>query len=115
MKGAPRKMQSYQAYKTLYKKRVMPLVKKAYAEYVAGLEEGEPPIGEFKFGNAKLTEMLEDEPQEVKDAVERYRQGQRDEPPPAVEEEEQDGADNIADAGGEALKEARKAIAKQSK
>lgn len=44
----------YQAYMTMYKPRVMPILKERYADYLRGLEAGSTPMSELAF-NAKST------------------------------------------------------------
>ncbi|OJT05534.1 hypothetical protein TRAPUB_3650 [Trametes pubescens] len=67
----------YQAYMTIFKPRLMPLLKERYADYLRGLEEGATPMSELAFNAKAAKEELEKEPPSVHEAVERYRNIQR--------------------------------------
>ncbi|OJT10122.1 25S rRNA (cytosine-C(5))-methyltransferase rcm1 [Trametes pubescens] len=63
----------YQAYITLYKKKVMPVINNAYVAYLETCPDDEEPMAEIKFRNEKAAAMLEAEPDNVKARVEAYR------------------------------------------
>lgn len=67
----------YQAYMTIFKPRVMPLLKERYASYLRGLEEGATPMSELAFNAKTATEMLKKEPPSVHESIQRYRNVQR--------------------------------------
>ena len=67
----------YQAYLNLYKDRVMPVINTRYYMYRAMLKTGEEPESELKFRNRLAQELLEEEPDDVKRRVERFREFSR--------------------------------------
>ncbi len=64
----------YQAYMHLYSDRVMALIKLNYAAYKHGLAEGVTPREWWGFATSEAKRLLEEEPNDVKAAVEAYRE-----------------------------------------
>ena len=67
----------YQAYLNLYKDRVMPVINTRYYMYRVKLKDGEQPVSELKFRNKLAAELLNEEPDDVKQRVERFREFSR--------------------------------------
>ncbi|KZP29502.1 hypothetical protein FIBSPDRAFT_988802 [Athelia psychrophila] len=69
------KWQAYQAYSYLYyDTRLRAVIVPEYTTYLAGLAEETKPESLFMFRNRRLRELLELEPDDVKSAVEEFRQ-----------------------------------------
>ncbi len=58
----------------VYSDRVMPLIKLNYAAYKHDLPDGQEPKEWWGFATAEAKRLLDDEPDDVKAAVEAYRQ-----------------------------------------
>ncbi|OBZ73056.1 hypothetical protein A0H81_06612 [Grifola frondosa] len=86
------RLHPYQIYLKLYKDKVMPIIKARYDQYRKSLPEGEVPKEEFGFRNELAVELLKSETEEVRAAVEAYRQKQED-----LKTEEPEGADGQLD------------------
>ncbi|KAI0671899.1 hypothetical protein C8Q78DRAFT_991412 [Trametes maxima] len=67
----------YQAYMKLYKDRVMPSLKEKYVAYLSSLAADETPVSELAFNSKMAKEMLRNEPQDVQDAIEEFREQRR--------------------------------------
>lgn len=72
-KGAKKTMQPYQAYYTLYKEKLKPVIKERYDAALKVLPEGEKAPDRFGFGNEVVRELLRHETPAVKERVEQYR------------------------------------------
>ena len=67
------KLLDYQAYLRLHKEKLAPIVSSRYEAYKQGLGPDETPDAFIKFQAAVAKELLEEEPEDVRAAVEAYR------------------------------------------
>lgn len=67
-------MHPYQAYMHLEKCRIMPAIRAEYFEYLKTVPEGTKPESPLKFQSSIAKRMLKDEPKDVQDQVESFRQ-----------------------------------------
>ncbi len=74
----------YQAYMHLYSDRVMPLIKLNYAAYKHDLPEGQEPREWWGYATAEAKRLLESKTEEVKAAVDAYRDLHRESKTPSV-------------------------------
>ncbi|THH22511.1 hypothetical protein EUX98_g8181 [Antrodiella citrinella] len=68
----------YQAYLKLYNKKLRPTIDTKYAEYKAGLGEGETPQDKWPFTIKLVQQLLNDEDEDVKAEVEAARRDGKD-------------------------------------
>ncbi|KAI0730666.1 hypothetical protein C8Q76DRAFT_690716 [Earliella scabrosa] len=76
LNAAPKKtvrLQAYQAYITLYQDRVLPIIKERFQEYKNDLPADAKPRSWLSFMSETAKKMLEEEPLDVRNAVEAAR------------------------------------------
>lgn len=109
-------MQLYQAYIALHAKRILPIIEAEYTEYLADAPDDNKIEGKFKFRNRHSREMLADEPQEVRDELEKFRQGVINGTlKTAAVVDDNDNKHSVADVGKRLLEESKKQLDKQIK